>query len=174
MFKGIVENLRKLDFWDGFGGIFLPAFMLWAGFYGDQPILGMVLEETGTGLLAGSVLVLAIVVFSALKHIYRKGLSNILFVIWLIALALPVAFAGVYTGAEAAYFGHCVPDLSDFHEGLYFSYTTMTTLGYGDLKPENWCQLLTSFQAMLGLFTVGVVPAYYLDIQRSRDKADLG
>ena len=40
-------------------------------------------------------------------------------------------------------------------ECLYFSITTYTTLGYGDLSPSGWLRIITSLEALLGLVNMG-------------------
>ena len=43
-----------------------------------------------------------------------------------------------------------------FRDSLYFSITTWTTLGYGDFAPVPSMRLITSVQALSGLFTIPV------------------
>jgi hypothetical protein len=43
-----------------------------------------------------------------------------------------------------------------FRDGLYFSVTTWTTLGYGDFRPIPQMRLVTSIQALTALFTIPV------------------
>lgn len=48
-----------------------------------------------------------------------------------------------------------------FGSGLYFSVTTFTTLGYGDLKPTpGICRFLTSCEALSGMFSMGILLSY--------------
>ena len=45
----------------------------------------------------------------------------------------------------------------NFVESVYFSVVTITTLGYGDVKPEHWVtQLLTASEAVLGILLIGL------------------
>lgn len=46
-----------------------------------------------------------------------------------------------------------------FDEALYFSVTTWTTLGYGDITPPRNLKLITSAEALTGLITIPVIVA---------------
>lgn len=48
-----------------------------------------------------------------------------------------------------------------FGYSLYFSTTTYTTLGYGDLSPLGWLRLFTSIEAFLGVINMGFLIAGY-------------
>ena len=52
---------------------------------------------------------------------------------------------------ESANFG------SDLFHGIYFSVVTITSLGYGDLKPEGLSRLFAGFQVVLGLTVIGLM-----------------
>ena len=46
-------------------------------------------------------------------------------------------------------------------DGFYFSTTTYTTLGYGDLSPLSRLRILTSIEAFLGVINMGFLIAGY-------------
>lgn len=46
-------------------------------------------------------------------------------------------------------------------DSLYFSTTTFTTLGYGDLSPLSWLRIFTSVEAFLGVVNMGFLIAGY-------------
>lgn len=46
-----------------------------------------------------------------------------------------------------------------FHDAIYFSVTTFTTLGYGDIQPLPEMRLATSIQALAGMFSVALASA---------------
>jgi hypothetical protein len=55
-----------------------------------------------------------------------------------------------------------------FRDGLYFSVTTWTTLGYGDLVAQPPLRLLTSVEALTGTFAVAILVALaWLLVQES-------
>lgn len=73
-------------------------------------------------------------------------------------LTLPLFFAGLYRifqGTQCLV-GELTNPPMDY---LYFSYTTYTTLGYGEINPVGWCQLISSVEAMTGLLFTAYVAA---------------
>lgn len=80
------------------------------------------------------------------------------FSVFLIALNIPMSFAFVYFGLQQSN-QNCISDLSSVEDAIYFSITTFTTLGYGDMSPIGSCRLITSLQALLGLLTIGAIPS---------------
>lgn len=70
----------------------------------------------------------------------------------------PIAFASVYLLAEGSS-GNCLEGFSNPMDALYFSYTTMTTLGYGDISPLGFCRLVSSTEAIFGYIFLGILSA---------------
>jgi len=50
--------------------------------------------------------------------------------------------------------------IRDFEDAIYFSITTWTTLGYGEITPPDGLKLITSFEALNGLITIPVFGAF--------------
>jgi hypothetical protein len=48
---------------------------------------------------------------------------------------------------------------TSFVSALYFSFTTWTTLGYGDFAASSELRLATSIEALTGLLTISVLTA---------------
>lgn len=73
-------------------------------------------------------------------------------------LTVPLFFAGLYRLVQST---QClVGDLTNSPmDYLYFSYTTYTTLGYGEINPVGWCRLISSVEAMMGLLFTAYVAA---------------
>lgn len=68
---------------------------------------------------------------------------------WLYALGA-VIFLGFYLSAGAAVF-HQWEDGWSFFDGFYFSFITMTTVGFGDLVPGDYLMLLCTIYILFGL-----------------------
>jgi len=52
------------------------------------------------------------------------------------------------------------PELHTFRDYLYFSYTTLTTLGYGDMTPQiPFARLLTSLETLIGPIYLAIMVA---------------
>ena len=48
---------------------------------------------------------------------------------------------------------------------VYFSFTSLTTIGFGDFSPRsNWERLLISFGLVLGVAVFSVIMGIYLDL----------
>ena len=76
---------------------------------------------------------------------------------------------------------------SDVFHGIYFSVVTITSLGYGDLRPEGLSRLLAGIQVVFGLTLIGLIIAkltstrvshflsslYASDVQRNLTKFSL-
>ena len=91
-------------------------------------------------------------------------------VIWaltysIVELAMPGSFSGFAAWSDRGWDS----------EWIYFSFVTMTTLGYGDLLPVSaTARALAYLQAVFGLFYIailvaGLVSAYISNRQRSAE-----
>ena len=101
-------------------------------------------------------------------------------------VVVPQTFASLYFYIQNYSGGKCIPGLGEettIIDYLYFSYTTWTTLGYGDFSPVGVCKLITSFEALLGQLFMAIFAALILygyishrehlreSLQRSEDYA---
>lgn len=83
----------------------------------------------------------------------------------LLALAgVTLAFALGYWGLERAVPGSLIETYGtagslSIADALYFSVTTLTSLGYGDIRPEGVARLLAGAEVVLGLSFFGVIVA---------------
>ena len=74
-----------------------------------------------------------------------------LLVIWLaIYLFVGVVFAGIYECLPCPVV-HNGEDVDRFVSLLYFSFTTQSTVGYGDYAPQSYAQLFTVLQELFGI-----------------------
>lgn len=76
---------------------------------------------------------------------------------------VPFLFAAVY-GAYG-YLDLCIEGARGPGDVLYFSYVTFTTVGFGDLRPMDFCRALAVAEALsgyilLGLFVAAAVGLY--------------
>ena len=75
------------------------------------------------------------------------------------AVSLPLAFAGTYALIQALTQSCLVVGSSEFELGQiyrYFSFTTFTTLGYGEFTPRGICRGITSIEALSGIVFIGL------------------
>ena len=111
-----------------------------------------VVLQGGDGVLVGL----------ALEHVILQTLQVLVQVIYLL---LVVAWAIVYDFLELLTPGSfaglsAMSELSRFDEFSYFSLVTITTLGYGDITPENLLAGITAgLQATAGVFYTAVLVA---------------
>ncbi len=58
-------------------------------------------------------------------------------------------------------------EFDDLTKALYFSVTTSTTLGYGDITLSPQWQLLSTFEAIAGLLLFGASTAFLLALMKN-------
>jgi voltage-gated potassium channel Kch len=76
----------------------------------------------------------------------------------LIAQALPGSFNGVPQA----------PWLENFPTATYFSFVTITTLGYGDILPVSpLARFLVTMEAIVGVFYMAIVVASLIGVRLS-------
>jgi voltage-gated potassium channel len=83
----------------------------------------------------------------------------------LFGLAWALSYWAIHTADPASFQGMAPPSKNDefvkFSETVYYSFVTMTTLGYGDITPESRiAQTLTWLQAVTGQFYVAILVAW--------------
>ena len=61
----------------------------------------------------------------------------------------------------------------DFETALYFSASTFTTLGYGDIIPAHDHRLLAGVEGVMGLILIGWSTAILVSITTSMDEVEL-
>ncbi len=80
-----------------------------------------------------------------------------------------ILFAVAYrTLARFERFGHIAGDIShELRDYTYFSFTTYSTLGYGDLTPEGPLRIVAGVESLIGLVLVAWTASYlFLEMQR--------
>ncbi len=78
---------------------------------------------------------------------------------------LVVHVAEIWIWAIAFYVLGALPDIET---ALYFSTSTATTVGYGDMVLESHWRLFGSFEAMAGMIVFGISTAFLMAILRVR------
>lgn len=70
-------------------------------------------------------------------------------------LELIVGFAFIYRHFQQIVYSDCENPITTFCEALYFSIVTITTLGYGDMRPLcGWGRFLVSAEVLMGLVLI--------------------
>ena len=91
-------------------------------------------------------------------HLGRAAVFGVLLSAF--TITFPFFFALLYLRVEGfTGSGGCVSGASGNLDTLYFSYTTITTLGYGDLHPLGLCRAVSSVEALFGLIGFGLLTA---------------
>lgn len=73
----------------------------------------------------------------------------------LVTVIVPVTFAHLYLVAEVS--TACLTAEGSGIGTLYFSYVTLTTLGYGDIQPLGLCRVPAVIEAVLGYVLLGLL-----------------
>lgn len=96
--------------------------------------------------------------------VIKKSTLGLIRLISIMVLGLVVIHSvEAWAWAQVFYFAG---EFENLDTALYFSFVTITTLGYGDITlSENW-QLLAGFEAMGGLMLFGVSTAFLIGSMR--------
>lgn len=119
----------------------------------------------------GGALFFALAVSMVLRHLFERRAVRIDDILGTLCgyLLAAMAWANFYSGVSlmtpnAFYLQDAFPDLSHWHEReavfLYFSLTTITTIGYGDVTPlAPLARGAAMFEGVFGQFYIAVVVA---------------
>ena len=91
-------------------------------------------------------------------HLVSMSWPRYLLLIVLIYTALVFIFAGGYEATNSVVHAY-TPSGHDFGDSVYFSYVTMTTVGYGDIRPVGIGRLIAAIQALIGVILIGIFSA---------------
>ena len=171
----IATKRRKAILVLGLCVAFVAAPVSWATMFVEQPALFLfscVLE--GVFFATMAVLILITVV--------RRHLATVHSIFGAISayLLLGLAWAVVYWGidhvdssalqlssrrASAVVIGETTTEVSEFSQFVYFSFVTMSTLGYGEITPQSpVAQSLTWMQSVTGQFYMAVLVAWMVSV----------
>lgn len=138
--KNAVTRMRAM--FSLFGALIICAAIL--GAVGKFPLVG------------GAMLLLALFIFVYLVPFvlnFSRGGYRVMHVCLLLHF---VATIFIY----AMHYKWAFGDQHSFADALYFSFTTWATLGYGDMQPDEHMRLITSCEAVSGIFGISVVMSY--------------
>jgi len=147
------------------GGALLP---IWLNFFGLIP-------PVFTWIYVFLFLYLSSVICSLLLHFFasKKVTSNLIYAALCLYLLAGILWGVVYALMETHFSGSFqgwitdLPQTSDFrlHGFIYFSFTTLTTLGYGDIVPQTLrAAALCQAEAIAGQFFISVLIARLVGI----------
>lgn len=77
-----------------------------------------------------------------------------------LSLAIIFVFGFIYWFGSSN-ISHATNAKFNLLDGFYFSTTTFTTLGYGDVSPLGWLRALTSIESFIGVINMGFLIAGY-------------
>ncbi len=122
--------------------------------------------------LSGSLAMGIIVVWLGMKYALTTAVSfsgadrtvrTLVDIFLSVILLLPLCFANAFTLLDLS--GACFSEEVRPIETIYFSVVTYTTLGYGDITPVGPCRYFAAFEALLGLFALGLFVATVSTLQ---------
>ena len=95
--------------------------------------------------------------FLSRKHMFMSAAAFFVFLV-LICGAL---YAYLTPSGDGVKEGSVVPENFGFLQGIYFSIVTISSLGYGDLRPVGLSRIIASIEVVLGLSLIGVMIAAF-------------
>ncbi len=135
---------------------------------------GSLVSPTGTaGLILYAVIIVATIAL-VLRRIVKARVVNFdllcdsVGVYLLIGLFWTLVFMAMDTLYPGAFDGISLTMESGWSDFLYFSFSTLTTLGYGDITPAgNVARVWSSLEAVTGVFYIAVLVARLVSIYRA-------
>ena len=143
-------------------------------------LLSVLLAATSRRLSGVSDLIVAAVLLFAItvivraivnaKRVTAEAVIGAVDMYVLLGLSFGFLFSGLERVTEIAFFNTEV--LSNRSDFLYFSFVAMTTLGFGDLAPDdNYARPLTVFEVLTGQIILVVVVARVVSMLGPRDSS---
>ncbi len=112
----------------------------------------------------------AVVTGSLLAHVLRPGQvdADRIFGAACIYLLLGITFALVYNALENHYPGSFDEGKLAMNDLVYFSFATLTTLGYGDISPDSdFARIIAVIEASTGVLYTAILVARLVSLYRS-------
>jgi hypothetical protein len=173
-----VVGTRKNMVWTG--ALLVPTFVtLWLSEYLENRVFDY-LDNLST------IIYLLVVAWFLTRFVLKARLVtlNVIYASMCLYLMLALIWAAIYANLHIFYgdaFQFDTPELemmasnSDSHTGLftYFSFVTLSTLGYGDISPINRvAQAWVSVEAMIGQFYIAIIMARLVSLYTARESRE--
>lgn len=151
---------------------------------GCAAVAGMMFLSTaaiGLALVVIAVLLhheaLRVLVTSILPRMHRsprwQGCIIVLTMMLAHILEVLLFAAGMFLAAEVLELGYVVGEDASVTTWCYFSFTSYTSLGIGDIVPHGHIRLLVGIEALVGLVLIGWTASFLLIEMRER-RASIG
>ena len=151
----------------------IVAAALWVGLLWLHKSFGSFGLLTESSL--GGILYIGLTVRIMLRHIFRskKVQADLLFGAAAVYLMFALLWTFLYNAIEELLPGAFTGGDQSFFSLLYFSLTTLTTLGYGDISPQlPPAQIAAVLEAALGVLYTGIMVARLLGLHLSDRSED--
>ncbi len=117
----------------------------------------------------------AMIILILIDFIFATDTMNrdVLYAACTIYIILGNAFTALYMiiytlDTEAFFVSGSLEDPLPWQRIVYFSYSTLTTLGYGDIAPVSaWAQSVSSVEAMIGLLYIAIILGRLVSVYKS-------
>ena len=138
----------------------------------DTPLVNVGADLSGTCLLALTTLVVfrRIMIADASEFDTLCGAAAVYL---LIGMTWAISFKLIEGLSPGAFGGLVEEPVERWNQLMYFSLTTLTTLGYGDISPINpFARLWSTLEAIAGVFYLTILVARLVAMFRHRRKVD--
>ncbi|MGE0430694.1 MAG: potassium channel family protein [Planctomycetota bacterium] len=92
-------------------------------------------------------------------HLVSMSWPRYLLLLVVVYSFLVVIFAAAYEATGTLVHAYRDATSHDFGDSLHFSYVTMTTVGYGDIRPVGVGRVISAVQALVGVILIGIFSA---------------
>lgn len=102
------------------------------------------------------------------RHLFKVSFGLIgVILVHVISIVIFGAVIYTLTHVESGRFGHLQgAEPQSLHDFIYFSFTTYTTVGYGDYVPIGPIRLLSQIEALVGLVLIACSASYIFIIMQ--------
>ena len=145
---------------------------------------GLISDQGGIGSVAiGGFLAILIVSFGHRLSKVRKVNSNVICAALCLYLLIGLLWGSLYAVIDSldpdSFTGNLIKESNTFHQDIryfqYFSFMTLSTVGYGDITPQTMgATVLCQTEAILGQFFIVVLVARLVGIQVSQEATKNG